>query len=249
MTDTKTIRLLQSSQQFNLGRQAVVDDAVTTFGRGADFVGGTESGNAPHEVVLPQIAKQFGYHFHNAPGGGWLAHKIEHEHKDSNFVLTTPALPVPPRQGGHGPRGVLWLTCHVKGIGRVTVAEAHWLTGATTNMKRRKEHLEMTNVLSDIMKRHAKGDRLGFFMGDVNVEDEDNSRYANNWNEVVFQDKNLLTICDELKKWPPTHGDKTLDIIGSWQNDKRSKAKEVVAHRKQKKDHKDVSGFYTVKVN
>ena len=169
--------------------------------------------------------------------------------KDRGAVQVHPGQDSGPAALRYGPRYVSWATVKWHGLD-VTMHTAHWLAHLTDGDKaeqaqRQKRHTQMTNAMATQVRKHGAGDKLSFFSGDCNADDDDRNAAAKSTSRA-FRSEGLLTVWDEKNVHPPTHADRTIDIIGRLVLDKKIKALRYKVHPKQNSDHRFISVFYEI---
>lgn len=238
------LQLEQSSSAFTLSDRKARLDFREALSHGADVVGFTEV--AERHAALADACDTSGYQL-LLPGEGdtALAVRGRHEVIAVGTVTVVPGEKGPAAAGGHGPRAVQMATIRPFGTREhVTVCEAHWVTKAADTGG---QQLAMALDLARLIRIHAKGPRLGFWMGDTN--NPDRRRDFTTLDRALR--KGELTSCwDELGEWPPTHGGvrgPTLDVVGSYDPDRRVECARARVWPAENSDHRPVSAWYTVR--
>lgn len=225
-------------------------DFSASLSRGAHFVGYTEVYN--NLPILEEEARQHNYTLHWGPtrkgkAETVIAVKKRIKVRRTVSILVNPADPGKPPHSGHSARYLTGVIAEWRG-NVIAVCEAHWVTrgGKGERVSRKEKRRRMSQAVASFVERHGEGARIAFFMGDTNESDE-----RDNEGSVIYEpleQSDLVTVWDELGAYPPTHGpNSTIDIIGSYDRDKRVKAIRAVAHRGQYSDHRQVSAIYEVR--
>jgi hypothetical protein len=95
----------------------------------------------------------------------------------------------------------------------------------------------MSLQIARFLQDKAEGAKVAFIGGDTNQDDATQNPRPSKW----------TTIWDELKKYPSTLGDRTVDIIASYDEDGRVKAKSGrVIPLGLHSDHKTIEAVYEV---
>lgn len=140
--------------------------------------------------------------------------------------------------------GIYWMMVSWYGE-TVFLHTAHMPTVTLTKMSRYKNlHAEESLLLSQKVREHGKGKTLSFFSGDFN---RDQSRANETFPHKVFKKYGLVTVQEELSRFPATHGSRGIDYIGSYRADSRVTAKRIRVS-KMNSDHRTVTAVYAVKL-
>jgi endonuclease/exonuclease/phosphatase (EEP) superfamily protein YafD len=136
---------------------------------------------------------------------------------------------------------VLWVT-FAPALFRehVTVACGHWVTRRADTGHQQQQ---LTDDLAQLIARKAQGHRLGFWMGDTNNPDGPRDRSAV---DASLRKGDLTSCWDELGQYPATEGTATLDVIGSYDPDRRVKCERARRWAGQHSDHRPVSAWYRI---
>lgn len=234
-THTKTLHLTQVSSRFDLTWGEFYTDLEDAVASEPHAIGFTEVGGRPR---LEAALKRLGYAtFNPAHGDGAIAVRMDGlQILRRNNVQVTPA--------SEGIRAQ-YLTSVVARWGdeRVWLGEAHWLVPRSP--ERWSRHVAMTRAMVRSVQENAKGRDLAFFLGDLNVDPDDERGTDQVQPYRLFNHHNMTTIWDELGRYPGTHGRRTIDVIGSYDRDRR-----VVGHRayvrNQNADHDRADAWYQV---
>lgn len=242
------IRFAHASMQFSDTPDQVQADAEKLFDRflekDVEIVTGTEANDAKVWRPLKAEADKAGYRFFKQRDcwiavqrdlikGGWK----------SGYV---PVIESYEGVGKHTDKGIVWVSFNTEAYGRITVGAAHYLTKGSPVAKdpERRQNLELNArfgpALTKWAKEHGKGTGLVFYGGDQNIVDRDGD---------TFFGAPLTSAWDELKKWQNT-GRGNIDVIASYDRDKRVKAKWINAKNDRKfhlhTDHFLVEAVYVV---
>lgn len=230
------LELWQASLRFTTQSRQALADFMSVLSHAPDAVGFTEATRfhdelwhacrrTGHQLVLPTHG--------DTAIAVWEGHEITgHGYETVNPASAHPL---------HTERGVQWVTFDAAhSHERITACAAHWLT-QRADTPNQKQRLAMTEAMGDVVARAAKGHRLGFWMGDTNNPDRSSA--------VSLVDKALrkadLTSCwDELGRYPDTHGDHTLDVVGSYDPDRRATCLRARRWPQLHSDHRPISAVY-----
>lgn len=244
MIDELRLQLEQASSAFTLSDRKARADFREALSHGADVVGFTEV--AARHAALGDVCDTSGYQL-LLPTDGDTALAVRGIHKvlQASTIGSVPGEKGPASGGGHGPRTIQLAVVRPFGTREhFAVCEAHWVTKAADTGG---QQLAMTMDLARIIRIHAKGSRLGFWMGDTNNPD----RRGDFTTVDRALRKGELTSCwDELGEWPPTHGGvrgPTLDVVGSYDPDRRVECARARVWPAENSDHRPVSAWYTVR--
>lgn len=225
-----TIRIQHQSMQFSDPNSEHARDAKAVFDRAVErevwAVTGTEAGGGNNDdlrLSLISEAQKHNFYINAHRAGEWVALN-RRMLKSFDHGFEGPFIPAKggsASEGAHGPRGIAWAQGLAKdGSGRVTVGSTHWLTKRSM-VASHTDNKPMVKGAQDYGMKYGKGGKLVFLCGDANERDDIRD---------LFQGGDFLTIGDELKKHPKTHGKDTahgtvIDFIASWKKDTRVSAK------------------------
>lgn len=240
------LRLSQLSMQFSDSIPQIDADLDVVLGDRprCDFWGLTEtspSGRVRERVRL--ACKRHRLHMYVGPGDTTIL--TRHQVFAHGSHLVHPGRPGPASEGGHGPRYIEWVGAAI-GHERVYFHEAHWLAHLDT-VARRLDHARMTRAMVRLVAAHGPGRRLSFFGGDVNVDEATDTGARRDMPEYLFSQGGLETIWDDLKRTPPTHGRRTIDIVGRYLPDVRVTPLAVRVFPLLHSDHRQVIATYAVR--
>jgi GH25 family lysozyme M1 (1,4-beta-N-acetylmuramidase) len=243
-----TLHLQQASMSWRDSDAQTRADFREIFSRKADAVGFTEIyGNEP---ILRDEAKKAGYSVVTGPSQGTAetAIAVRHPITAQGFTLVNPGVKGRPPHEGHSARHATWVRFDWQD-NDVFYAEGHWVTLNHNDSERVTEHAEMSRALAQLVAEHAKGSSIGFCAGDTNMDAETDDGKAGV--RALFAEAGLTVIWDELGEYPATHGSEahgaTIDVIASYDPDKRVTGKRAKAWPLLNSDHRQVSAFFDVK--
>lgn len=210
------LKVAHASMQFSDSKAQQAHDVRVVFNRGYDIITGTESGpdNALHDLV-GRTAPGFGYRLSHYRAQ-WVAvsEKIIEGGWRRGYV---PVIESYEGVGRHPDRGICWAAWNSGGYGRITWGTGHYLTkGAHHDDPNYALNSRYTRAIGDWGKRRGSGTALVGYNGDQNIDDEPDD---------TFRGKPFTSVWDELGKHPPTHGSRTIDVISTYDKDKRVKVK------------------------
>jgi hypothetical protein len=132
---------------------------------------------------------------------------------------------------------------------KVEHADVWFHTGSWFNVRSEQEnsirrHNQMTQQMCAQVRKHASGpDSVSVFGGDVKADDEED--HLTDMNKI-FRTNDLLTIWDEFKVYPNTWNGSTVDVLGSYNKDKRVTGHRYKVWPMQHSDHRFVSAWYDI---
>lgn len=234
------LHLQHASLQFSDPPPQIKADLETILRRGAHLVSFTETTPGGILPTVRAAVSGQGYRLRHAGADVAFAVRNDVAILDVDYRQAHPGRPGLPRDGGHGPRGVGSITADVDGE-TVSLNAAHWVTG------QREGHEAMTRVMIEETLARARGRRLSFFSGDVNVDEATDHGRNHHLPDWLFGQAGLTTVWDELEELRNTHGQRTIDVIGSCDVDGRVEALEVKRWRQLHTDHRQISAYYTIR--
>jgi hypothetical protein len=255
--ETHRLHLMQASMQWRDTDAQTRADFDRILTRGADVIGMTEVSERNRNLrLLRDAAKPTGYQVFNdaaeegfAGGETAIAVRKNLDVRSHGAELVNEPEAGKPPAAGHSARLIQWVEVIWEG-NRVFVFEAHWVTGFGRRPSRTEKHRKMTDAIIELVQRNGRGTRLAFFMGDVNLDEETDRGRRQAATHARFTEAGLTTVWDELAVYPGTHGNAktggTIDIIGSYDPDRRVSADSVRVWRKLNSDHLQVSAWYDV---
>lgn len=234
-----TLQLGQASGRFSLSPGQAFHDYLADLSHGDDAVGFTEV--PQHRDELRAACREQGYlPVFAAKGHGDTAIALREPHRILAHGLQD-SLRGEKGKGGHTPRPIQWLAFKpASTVETVTLHVAHWLTRKSDDGGQRTQ---LTDDMAASVKGHSVGARLGFWMGDTNNPDQAE--------QVSAVDRHLdrgeLTSCwDELGRYPDTHGHNTIDVVGSYDPDKRVHCLRARTWHRLASDHIALSAWYHI---
>jgi len=94
---------------------------------------------------------------------------------------------------------------------KVSVGVVHFLTQKTIDVENRPNaNKDMQAAALKFCQDKGDGAALAFIGGDVNLDD---------YNKNVWGTDQIITAWDSLKKYPSTHGSRTIDVISRYKPD------------------------------
>lgn len=222
------LKLMHASMQFSDSPTEERADAAALCewadGHGVAFLTGTEAGKRTVLVdAFQAAAKKWGWSF-TTKNGEWLMVNRELITGKPTKGYAGPFIPgaggIPAAKGGHGPRGIAWITAELPELGIVTVGVAHYLTARSVAGTGHSNDPLIKGIAAWGVEK-GKGKALAFLNADINRDDEKRDPF----------DGGPFTSCwDELGKYPATHGrDKrhgsTIDMSASYNADGRVSVK------------------------
>lgn len=208
-----TLRCQLSPMQFSDTDQQMAKDIDDLFSRKKDVLGGTEAGgelSKPMPDLLRAAAKQYGYKLHIGRGDWVAVRKALAAGKfETGYV---PVLESTDGAGKHTDRGIPWVSCETKHLGRLTVGAGHYLTnGRRPGDPNYKLNTRYADAIGEWAEKHGKGSGVVLYLGDQNIPDRDYD---------TFRGSPLTSCWDELEKYENTgHGN--IDVIASYDRDGR----------------------------
>lgn len=237
------VRLRQSSMQRTDSKGQTRDDAAgalpTPRAGTPDAVGFTElKGNALQAVQERCKEKDW---LLVRKGTVGVALSPRNTLLERNVVDVLSGFRSPSGKGSYAARQIVEVTFRTPGGLIVTVHEAHWITDAPSD-RREDKRRDQSERMAERVVLHSKGRRLSFWMGDTN---EDEAKREGEVQRPLTR-AGLVSIYDDLDRYPNTHGRKTIDVIGRCKEDRRVKAKNLRVGGKRHSDHRRVDAVYEV---
>lgn len=242
-----TLHLGHQSMKFSQSDDATEHDAAWMMKNVApDIVSYTELSDAGSREAIRRACQSQGYHpilfSQTASGLAFNPEVVKLKSKD--YVLGSEAVTEGPNAAPK--RYICW--GHLKLDGEdIWYHTAHWLPYLAEGHGRVHRHNAMSRQMVAQVRKHAKSDGLSFFSGDINIDDKDGD--ISGYNQIMRQ-AGLLSIWDEMKVYPGTHGgpnSRTIDVIGSYNRDKRVVGKRYKVWPQQRSDHRPLSVWYELK--
>lgn len=237
---TYTLHLMQASSAHSLTDAQALEDIAFDLGREADCVTFTEVQHR-HDM-LRQACHLKGYQL-VLPAHGDVAVAVRSIHRvtDHGELASIPAVGHGEGKPAHTARPILWVRFVLFGTReQVTVSTAHWVT-KRADVGHQQQLL--STAMAAAVRASASGSRLGFWTGDTN--DNDGPRTVSPSAKALA--KGELTSCwDELGRYPDSHGNALLDIIGSYDPDRRVSCIRARVWPQLHSDHRPVSAWYRI---
>lgn len=245
MSRPEVIHLRHSSMHFRDPRWQVDADALEAIPDADDVlapdaIGFTELGAFEEWDAVRDRARETGYAIRRHGSVGLAIHPRNTIELVSR-INVLPALRA--AKGSHRARGILEVGFTTAAGNLATVHEAHWITDGPGNKQRTAKRRRQSEVMADRVELHARGRRLSFWMGDTN-EDEERGEHEV---QRPLTTSGLLSIYDELKVYPATHGRRTIDVIGRYRRDRRVRPLAVEVGPRRHSDHRVVDAWYRVR--
>lgn len=235
------LQLGQASQRATVHPDRALLDFHHDLGHGMDACGFTEVTHFHNQLSM--ACEDQGYQLLLPPEGDTAIAVLDiHELMDHDYVHVNPGHPGPMSAGGHTPRGVQSVQFRPHGTTEViTFTTAHWLTRRADDGGQR---LAMTEAMAEVIAEAAQGTRLGFWAGDTNNPD---GPHGTSQVDKALARGDLTSCWDELRRWPDTHGSSTLDVVGSYDLDRRASCIRARVWPQLRSDHRPLSAWYTVR--
>lgn len=234
------LELWQASMRFTVHPRQARDDTVAVLRHAPDVVGFTEA-TSFHDQ-LRSACREHGYHLmvphqDDTAIAVWGGHKMV----DTDYVAVVPAGHHPP----HTPRGVASVTIRPSSQPRevVSACVAHWLTERVDTADQ-DQRVALTEAMAESVRHLAAGRRVAFWLGDTNNPDRPSSFSSV---DKALRKGDLTSCWDELGRYPDTHGDHTLDVVGSYDPDRRVTCLRARHWPRMSSDHRPVSAVYDVR--
>lgn len=230
----EVLELTQASQRFTVGHVEALHDFHQLLSRAPDVIGFTEA--VQFHDQLEDACRERDYQLRLPPMGDTaIAVHPAHHVTGHRFEKVNDGAP------NHGPRGVQLVEFETPAGDRITVAEAHWLTRRSDTGGQR---LAMTEAMGQVIEEAARGSRLGFWMGDTNNPDRPT---AVSQVDRALRMADLTSCWDELGRYPDTHGNTTLDVVGSYDPDRRVSCLRARVFPQLHSDHRPLSAWYSIR--
>lgn len=234
------LELWQASQRYTVRPAAAHADFASILAHAPDAVGFTEA--TSFHAELRRACRRHAFQLFLPPAGDtaiavWGGHLV----MDHHYVKVN-AASAHPRHTERGIQSVTFKPASAQEV--VTVAEAHWLTRRADDGGQR---VAMTEAMGDVIAHAAQGHRLGFWLGDTNNPDR-TGMHAGRFSDVdkALRKADLTSCWDELGRYPATHEDSTLDVVGSYDPDRRVSCLRARVWPQLASDHRPISALYHV---
>lgn len=205
-------------QQFSDTKEQKKKDVKKLFKvyRHCDIIAGTESGEEPLRSLVRNFGEKAGFKVYLVRGH-WIAVNeriISPRGWQQRYV---PVLESFQGKGKHTDRGLALVRFdHLLTGDQITVTAGHYLTqGGRAGDPNWDWNGRYAKAIGRTAKAEAKGHGVFIYMGDQNTED----RLFD-----TFKGEPITSVWDELKKYPKTHRNRTIDVIATYDKDKRMKA-------------------------
>lgn len=242
------VQIQQASTQFSDNDRQFTHDMKIILDRDSHIIGLTELHRSRIDLAR-ELCDDANYKLVAPQGRGDCAIAISRDLgatvADRGADLAIKANPLPARLGGHSTRANVWCTFKLPDLGMLSMNVNHWNTGSSRSIRRHQQVMRQIDVLAARAESQGRGQRIAFFSGDLNVDPND-KRGRKVYNE--FEEQNLVPIFEALDKWPPTHGRRTIDIVGHYDRDQRVTPLRLKVWPDQTRiDHQQVSAWYRIK--
>jgi hypothetical protein len=239
VSDEKFV-IRQSSGQHTDGTKAKREDIEDAVTKNVDAIGFTEL-DAETKRLLKARCEELGFVI-SLYGSVGLAINPKHQIIEESVTKVLPALKAD--KGGYRARSILELTIYTPGGNCITLHESHWITDAANNPRRDDKRREQSEAMVERVTLHGRGNRLSFWLGDTNSDEQDGNR-----DEVqkTLTRGHLVSVFDALKKYPRTMGKKTIDVIGHFDADGHVQPEKVVVGKRRGSNHRKVTATYTIR--
>lgn len=254
-TEPETFHLATVSMQRDDPPRQIVEDLETAFDPDSwgdngvpDLIGFTEA--TPGQTVRPYLAAaatDAGYPL-NLPATGDVVTAVHPRHTITE--LSSPLI-LEARsgydKGNYAARRIVETRITTAGGNDVTDHGMHWLTAYRLDRdpgpenRRERLHLIQSERFVERVKLHSLGDRISLWHGDLNVDEKRDTGFDDSAPHAVFAAAGLRSGFDELKVYPPTHGDRSIDVSGTVNSDLRVSVLEARSYRRGNSDHRRTS--------
>lgn len=232
----RQVTFQHSSMQWSDNPAQKKADAAAVFRTGAGIITFTELSTVNNRDGLAAVVAEAGEHGYAIWARGGCAVAVRRQFGkivDKGYV--GPVIKGVAKD--HEARGVTWVTVDVPRVGKLTTAVAHWIT-RDHEPDRHRDNDRLSDAVAELLEAKAAGSALGFFAGDTNVDDQ---------HDRLFPGHRFTTCWDELRKYPDTHGRRTIDVIGSYDADTRVRAVSArVVPLDLHTDHRTVQAVYSI---
>lgn len=248
------IHIIQVSAQFSDSDSETQEDFTDCFKLDPDVLSFTEMGSQRNLRMLEAECRKRDYHLYRGEAGSGLKGDdcciaVKQQGREIKFtegghVRVHEGQDKPENLGGrYGPKGITWASFNFYGV-KVTHHVAHWVHNQTDDT--RGINLQRANAVSQMMGRqvalHGRKGAVSFFAGDMNV-DPDQKIFPRH----IFDQWKLVTIWEDAGQ-RPTHGNRSIDVVGRYGADARVEFIRFVTHPANS-DHRPVSAHYEIQVD
>jgi hypothetical protein len=232
--DYVDLECVLAPQQFSDTAEQKEKDVRKVFKvyKDCDIICGTESGEEPLTTLVRDYGKKAGFRVYLVRGH-WIAVNeriISPRGWHQRFV---PVIESFEGRGRHTDRGVAVVRFnHLLTGDQISVAAGHYLTqGGRVGDPNWDWNGRYAKAIGRVAKEEAKGHGVFIYMGDQNTNDELFD---------TFKGEPVTSVWDELNHYPNTHRDRTIDVIATYDKDKRMRAlKAWVENDKKQRFHFD----------
>lgn len=251
---TVLLHIQSASQQFSDTEKQQAHDLEIILQRQAHFVGTSEVGTPEFRQLIREYAQRYGYtvmfpecvngHKTNSP----ILVRNDLHIVQKYYIEVIPPYRAPAAKGGHSCRGINVVQTEWRNI-HVSLVWAHWLSKQDVP-ERAHQNMKLTRAVCAEVKHLGQGTNIVFWGGDINWDEDDPTPDTPG---AVLKQSGLISIFEELNKPDlPTHGTRTIDLIGSYAPDNRVSAHKVKVWNDREEftniDHNQVSGWYAINI-
>lgn len=239
MSRRPRLHLMHSSLQWSAPRERTALAVRWALQRAPHAVTFTEAGGEPVSGVLRAACKDYGYRLVLRKGVGTaVAVREDQRLLSCGFRRVLGPKEGRPRDGGRPAKYLTWARFKWE-TEDVFYAVGHWPNRA---VEQQADHRHMTRVMAELVRVNGAGRTLGFWSGDVNVDDAQRVPFY----DPELHDGRLTSVWDTLGEYPSTHGARTIDVIGTFDRDKRVQVKRARTWPARGTDHKPISAYFEV---
>lgn len=262
MLDTEKLVLVQSSMQRTDSWRQVRRDVASLMelavGLDWDVIAVSEATrkNRVWRLLNRAVDRAGWWYQGGVPGDVRFIVNPKHDIRESGYTKVLEARRGY-RKGNYAERGIAEVMFRTPMGNKVHDHTMHWNTGYRLDRQaghesRRERGIDgQTDDMADRVKLHGRGRRLSFWQGDTNM-DEHHDRGWDKWAiHHQFRKAGLRSVFDELGEYPNTHHRRTIDIIGSYNPDRRVSAQSVrvLPRDGRSVDHLIVVAEYSIRTN
>lgn len=245
---SKSIRVGQSSMQFSDTDKQFAHDLRIILAYKPHVQGLTEV-NGSHVSLFREICRELGYKPILPDGRGDCALAVRRRGWRPTSIVygsdhAIDAKAGLARHGGHRARANVWVTVTDPDLGKLSFNENHMVTGSARSLGRHRQVLRQLRVAAERARKQARGTGMSWMMCDLNVDPQD---FRGKRVYRLIERLGWEPVFEELKRWPSTHGRRTIDVIMHWDADRRVDPTKMRVGRKQLfTDHDNVYVDYEV---
>lgn len=258
---TERLHLVQSSMKYSEGGKAATADVRDLLVKAElkdapDCVGFTESppGGAVRRAIT-RLARRRGYHAWTPKGDFVFAVHPRNTVTETGYVhVLAPNTGM--SEGNYGERGLAFVTFQTPAGNVVTCHGSHWLTAYVLDnhpgpeTRREDRYAEQTRAMVKAVVAHGAGGHLSFWQGDTNLNEQKDHGQDPDGFHAMSTAAGLRSVYDELDRYPATHGPlkkgSTIDVLGSYDPDRRVSAVDVKVRPPRHSDHRAVDAWFDV---